>query len=339
MGKRLLITLIASCVLLIQGAPATAQPQQKPHAKHHSKHLAKHVKHPRKVAKKARSARTLAAHSLHSKHENDALANLVLEKTGGVPRLGSNIALIYDAAEQRPLYAKNAEVVAPIASITKLMTAMVVLDAHLPMHELITISEADVDTLKGTHSRLRPGVTLTRGEMLKLALMSSENRAASALARTYPGGTPAAVAKMNEKARELGMGSTRFLDSTGLNSANVSTAHDLVKMVDAADNYALIHEYTTSASHQVTPAGRRPLQYNNTNPLVKNASWDINVSKTGFINEAGRCLVMEAKIQGRPVIMVLLDSQGKQTRVGDANRVRKWMESTSASRARNTRDS
>ncbi|WP_035382731.1 D-alanyl-D-alanine endopeptidase [Ferriphaselus sp. R-1] len=328
MGNKLIFTLIASCALLVQGNPAMAKAQQK----HHHKAV--------KVAQKARIHKEFHAHKpqrVHSKQEDDELTNLVMEKAGTSPRLYSNIALVYDAESHRPLYAKNADTVAPIASITKLMTAMVVLDANLPMDEPITISEADVDTLKGTHSRMRPGMTLTRAEMLKLALMSSENRAACALARTYPGGTAAAVAKMNEKARALGMTSTRFLEPSGLNSNNVSTAQDLVRMVDAADNYALIHEFTTTASHVVTPAGYRTMQYNNTNPLVKNASWDIGVSKTGFINEAGRCLVMEANIQGRPIIMVLLDSQGKQTRVGDAARVKKWMES-SESRIRPTRN-
>ncbi len=328
MGSKLIIALMAGCALLIQSVPADAKPQHKHHLKA-AKTVQKVKAHKVKPHK--------ASHKHYSKQEDDALTNLVMEKAGTSPRLYSNIALIYDAQEHRSLYSKNADTVAPIASITKLMTAMVVLDANLPMNEPITISEADVDTLKGTHSRMRPGMTLTRAEMLKLALMSSENRAACALARTYPGGTAAAVAKMNEKARQLGMTNSRFLEPSGLNSNNVSTAQDLVKMVDAADNYALIHEFTTTASHQVTPAGFRTMQYNNTNPLVKNASWDIGVSKTGFINEAGRCLVMEANIQGRPVIMVLLDSQGKQTRVGDAARVKKWMES-SETRSRATRN-
>jgi len=175
-------------------------------------------------------------------------------------------------------------------------------------------------------------MTLTRGELLKLALMASENRAAAALARTYPGGTEAAVAKMNAKARELGMLNTRFLDPTGLNSGNVSTAQDLVKMVLAAQSYEPIHQATTSTSHIAEPAGYNPLLYRNTNPLVKNASWHIGVSKTGYINEAGRCLVMEANIKQHPVVIVLLDSWGKSTRIGDANRIKKWMESSLVTR-------
>jgi D-alanyl-D-alanine endopeptidase (penicillin-binding protein 7) len=253
--------------------------------------------------------------------------NAVVLKKHSSPRLRSSIALIYDIDSQRPLYSKNEDSVVPIASISKLMMAMVVLDAHQSMSQEITITAADKDHLKNTHSRMRPGTTLTRGEMLKLALMASENRAAAALARNYPGGTQAAVAMMNAKARELGMNDTHFLDPTGLNSGNVSTAQDLVKMVLAAKHYALIHEFTTTSMHMVELDGRRPLRYINTNPLVRSNSWDIGLSKTGYINEAGRCLVMEARIKNRPVVIVLLDSWGKRTRVGDANRVKRWMES------------
>ncbi len=269
--------------------------------------------------------------------QSDELTSEVL-KLASSPKLYSSIALIYDEQRQVPLYTKNADTVAPIASISKLMTAMVVLDAKLPLDEEISISALDIDMLKGTRSRINPGMKLTRSELLKLALMSSENRAAAALARTYPGGTDAAVAMMNYKARTLGMNDTRFLDPTGLNSGNISTAQDLVKMVQAARSYDLIHEFTTTPSHLVDMAGRRPMRFNNTNPLVKNASWDIGVSKTGYISEAGRCLVMQAKINQRPVIIVLLDSWGMRTRVGDANRIKKWMESAYA-RARSTRRS
>ena len=255
-----------------------------------------------------------------------AQANAI-SSAGSAPKLHSSIALIYDQQTQRPLYTKNSNAQTPIASITKLMTAMVVLDAQLPLDEEISINVADIDTLKGTRSRLRIGMTLTRSELLKLALMASENRAAAALARTYPGGYNAAIAAMNDKARELGMQNTRFLDPAGLNSNNVSTAHDLVKMVAAARDYLLIHQYTTAASHSVDGWRGREMRFVNTNPLVRNASWDIGVSKTGYISEAGRCLVMEATINQRPVIIVLLDSWGKRTRIGDANRIKKWMES------------
>ena len=259
-----------------------------------------------------------------------ALADAEQLQNSTSPRLGSSIALIYDQQTQRPLYTKNSDTLAPIASITKLMTAMVVIDANLPLDEVISIDTTDTDTLKGTHSRLKVGMSLTRSEMLRLALMASENRAAAALARTYPGGYYAAIAAMNAKAHELGMQNTQFLDPTGLNSNNVSTAHDLVKMVAAACNYPLIHQYTTSASHSVDGRGGREIQFRNTNPLVKNAAWDIGVSKTGYISEAGRCLVMGATINQRPVIIVLLDSWGKNTRIGDANRIKKWMESSNA---------
>lgn len=251
-----------------------------------------------------------------------------LQRVSASPQLRSNIALILDEKTLQPVYAKNAETVAPIASITKLMTAMVVLDANLPLNDEVSVDVADLDTLKGTHSRLRIGMTFSRSELLKLALMASENRAASALARTYPGGTAAAVAAMNAKARSLGMTNTVFHDATGLNSDNVSTARDLAKMVMAARKYALIQQYTTTATHSVDGWNGRELRFNNTNPLVRSASWDIGVSKTGFINEAGRCLVMEANINQRPTVIVLLNSWGKSTRVGDANRIKKWMEST-----------
>ena len=261
------------------------------------------------------------------------LIETILKPTSAL-KLRSSIALIYDEKGKLPLYSKNANAIVPIASITKLMTAMVVLDAKLPMDEKITISVLDVDTLKGTHSRVRPGMKFARAELMKLALMASENRAAAALARTYPGGTVAAVAKMNEKARELGMKDTYYRDSTGLNSGNVSTASDLVKMMLAAQRYEIIQQYSTSSTHSVAVSASRSLRFGNTNPLVKNTAWQIGVSKTGYISEAGRCLVMAAKITQRPVIIVLLDSAGKQTRVGDANRVKKWIESAYSRAAR-----
>ncbi len=273
-----------------------------------------------------------------AKTQDDELVSTALKFVSS-PKLRSSIALIYDEQGQSPLYTKNADTVAPIASITKLMTAMVVLDAQLPLEEEISISAQDIkDTRKSTHSRMRPGMKLTRGELLRLALMSSENRAAAALARTYPGGIDATVAAMNDKASELGMKDTRFTDPTGLSKGNVSTAQDLVKMVLAAQRYEPIQKYSTTSSHVVDVAGRRPMRFSNTNPLVKNASWDIGLSKTGYISEAGRCLVMQANINQRPVVIVLLDSWGSRTRVGDANRIKKWMESANT-RARGTRRS
>lgn len=207
------------------------------------------------------------------------------------------------------------------------MTAMVLLDANLPMDLELSVDEDELNSIKRARSRLRVGMTLTRNEMLRLALMASENRAALALARSYPGGTAAFVAAMNAKAQELGMQDSMFFDPTGLGSNNVSTARDLVKMVAAARDYSLINQYTTTASHSVDNLNGRTMRFSNTNPLVRNASWDIGLSKTGFINEAGKCLVMQATIDERPVIIVLLDSWGRSTRVGDANRIKKWMES------------
>jgi D-alanyl-D-alanine endopeptidase (penicillin-binding protein 7) len=242
-------------------------------------------------------------------------------------RLASANALVLDASADREIYAKGADAVTPIASVTKLMTAMVVLDAKQPEDELIGIDMGDLDLLKGSHSRLRLGTELPRHEMLRLALMASENRAASSLARHYPGGSSAFIAAMNAKARELGMMNTHFSDPTGLSSENVSTAYDLARMVRAASEYSQIREFTTTPSHYVElqPTGQL-LGFNNTNSLVKSSDWDISVSKTGFIREAGKCLVMLATIASRPVIIVLLDSYGRLTRVGDAMRVKHWLE-------------
>ncbi len=242
-------------------------------------------------------------------------------------KLGSANALVLDASAGQPIYAKGADAVTPIASVTKLMTAMVVLDANQSLDETLSIDIADVDVLKGSHSRLRLGTELPRREMLRLALMASENRAASSLARYYPGGTQACIAAMNRKARELGMMHTRFEDPTGLTSDNVSTASDLALMVQAAAAYPLIRDATTTASHyvEVQPLGT-VLGFNNTNLLVRTGQWDIQVSKTGFIREAGKCLVMLATIASRSVVIVLLDSYGRLTRVADAIRVKHWLE-------------
>jgi D-alanyl-D-alanine endopeptidase (penicillin-binding protein 7) len=242
-------------------------------------------------------------------------------------RLASAKAIVFNQLTGETLYDKNANVPTPIASVTKLMTAMVMLDAQLPLDEILSIGDQDVDYLKRTSSRLSVGTELTRGEMLQLALMASENRAASALGRHYPGGKPAFIQAMNNKARSLGMQSTSFVDSTGLDSNNVSTAQDLVKMVNAAYHYPEIRQVSTLPSQEITLLGRQyPLNFVNTNALVRGGSWTIGLSKTGFINEAGRCLVMQAEISGQPTIIVLLDSVGKMTRIGDANRIRKWVE-------------
>jgi len=247
----------------------------------------------------------------------------------GELNLRSNVALVVDQSTGQPVIAKNIDEVHPIASITKLMTAQVILDAQLPMAEPVLITEDDKDTERNSRSRLRVGAELSRTDLLQLALLASENRAAHALGRTFPGGMSAFVAAMNQKARTLGMTNTRFVDPTGLSSNNVSTASDLVKMVQSADRYALIREYSTTATHDVEVLGRQ-VRFANTNRLVGSDSWDISLSKTGFINEAGRCLVMQAKIQGRALTIVLLDSFGKFTRIADANRIRKWLNSPNA---------
>jgi len=250
----------------------------------------------------------------------------------GSPLLRSHAFLVQDLQSGEVLLEKNAGSVVPIASITKIMTAMVVMDANLSLVEELTISEGDIDTLRGTRSRLGMGTRLTREDMLRLALMSSENRAASALARHYPGGERAFITAMNRKASELGLYETRFSDSTGLHVGNVSSARDLARMVTAASHYPLIREYSTMGDYVVRANGRQ-MAFHNTNPLVKSERWQIGVSKTGFINESGKCLVMQAWFNSKPVAVVLLDSAGKLTRVADAQRIKRWLESMQASRA------
>jgi serine-type D-Ala-D-Ala endopeptidase (penicillin-binding protein 7) len=252
--------------------------------------------------------------------------NHYIVTNNGELRLASSAALVIDQEDGHTVYSKRADAISPIASITKLMTAMVVLDAQLPMDEQISVDSSDVDTLRNSSSRLAVGATLPRSEMLRLALMSSENRAAAALARTYPGGTPAFVSAMNRKAAQLGMQSSHFVDSTGLHSENVSTPEDLAKMVGAGTSYGLIREFTTTASADVEIPGRRSLEFRNTNALVRSKEWDIGLSKTGYISEAGRCLVMQATIASRPMIIVLLDSVGKYARIADAQRIKRWVE-------------
>lgn len=246
--------------------------------------------------------------------------------------LRSSAVLVQDQATGEILFEKNPNAVLPIASITKLMTAMVVLDATPDLNETLAISEEDVDLVKGTRSRLKVGTHLAREEMLRLALMSSENRAASALSRHYPGGREAFVAAMNSKSQALGLADTRFHDATGLTAANVSSPRDLAKMVDAAHQYPLIREFSTASDGEFSIAGRSQ-QFRNTNTLVKSPTWEIGLSKTGYINEAGKCLVMQAWLNNKPTIIVLLDSWGKMTRIGDANRIKRWIESASLVRA------
>ncbi|MAL98219.1 D-alanyl-D-alanine endopeptidase [Hydrocarboniclastica marina] len=241
-------------------------------------------------------------------------------------RLGSISAAVVEIESGEVLYLKNGGSVRPVASITKLMTAMVVLDADQPLDEKLTITRADRDLLKNTYSRVRFGSRLSRRELLLIALMSSENRAASALGRHYPGGKEGFVEAMNAKAASLGMLRTRFVDATGLSPGNVSTAGDLVKMVRAASGYPMISEFTTQADHVARFENPSySLSYVNSNVLVRRGSWDIALSKTGYINEAGRCLVMLTEVDGRQVAMVMLDSYGKWTPIGDAGRIKRWI--------------
>ena len=249
-----------------------------------------------------------------------------------VLQLFSSAAVVFNESNGEVLFSKNNTAPMPIASITKLMTAMVVLDAKLPMDEVITIDEADVDTLRNTGSRLPVGTALTRAEVMLLALMSSENRAAAALARSYPGGTQAFVSRMNRKAQAIGMRNARFYDSTGLNGGNVATAADLVSLVQAAHDYPEIRQFSTTPSHELVLASGRRLHYHNTNALVKNEDWQIGLQKTGFINEAGKCVVMQATIANTPLVIVLLDSDGKYQRLADANRIKRWLEAGGGAR-------
>lgn len=242
--------------------------------------------------------------------------------------LKSNAVMVVDQETHKVLFNKNGSTVLPIASLTKLMTALVVTDAGLPLDEQITISQDDVDTLKGSSSRLSVGTTLTRGELLHLALMSSENRAAHALGRTFPGGLARFVETMNVKSKLIGMSDTQYVDPTGLSPSNQASAKDLATLVSVAYERPMIRDLSTSPSYEVA-SGNRMLQYRNTNQLVNNPQWEIGLQKTGYISEAGRCLVMQATVAGRQLIMVFLDSAGKLTRIADAERVRRWMEAQS----------
>ncbi len=334
-------------------APEAAQAA---HAKKHhdkageAKHAARHVKaaHTKKVAALPKAKAHYSSRKQVTRHASVAgktafrrvaaheqfkqRLNIAEESAPQALQLFSNAAVVFNESNGEVLYSKNNTTAMPIASISKLMTAMVVLDAKLPMDELITIDDADVDTLRTTGSRLPVGTTLTRAETMLLALMSSENRAAAALARTYPGGTQAFVARMNRKAQAIGMKNARFFDSTGLNGGNAATAADLVMMVQAAHDYPEIRQFSTTQSHELVLSNGRHLHYNNTNSLVKDEDWQIGLQKTGFINEAGKCVVMQATIANTPLVIVLLDSDGKYQRLADANRIKRWIEAGGGAR-------
>lgn len=353
-----IVCAVLSCALALQGMPAWAGSK---HATHHGKTAAKASQgkaksvhgrgNAKKVAYKAaeRKSSRRAALAPVPARQKVRLAEQRARKAAAAkmtrvsalpsslhePSLYSSAVLVVNEQSGERIYEKNAQVVAPIASITKLMTAMVVLDMQLPLDELIAITDDDVDTLKNTRSRLAVGTTLTRGEMMHLALMASENRAAHALARTAAGGLAAFIERMNRTAQAHGMKDTRFADPTGLTSSNVSTANDLMRLVQAAHRYPEIHQYSTSETYSfVSNLNGRESVYNNTNPLVKSENWQIGVSKTGYISEAGKCLVMQATISDTPVVIVLLDSAGKLTRVGDANRIKRWLETNPGAKLR-----
>jgi D-alanyl-D-alanine endopeptidase (penicillin-binding protein 7) len=282
----------------------------------------------RSVPAKSATARTVVAKASKSPARPSPRPAWAAYSDGGVG-VESGSALVVDATGE-VVYAKNPDEILPIASITKLMTALVVLDAGLPLDETITISEDDKDHLRNSHSRLLVGSQLTRREALHVALMSSENRAAAALGRTHPAGKAAFVQLMNAKARQLGMLNTRFADTTGLDGDNVSTARDLVKLARAASAHPLIREFSTTAESEIDAGTRStPMLYRNSNRLVRGGHWDIQLSKTGYLNEAGRCLVMQAEVAGRPLVFVFLSGPGRQTPMGDANRIRVWLQNGS----------
>jgi D-alanyl-D-alanine endopeptidase (penicillin-binding protein 7) len=264
----------------------------------------------------------------HSRAGHAAVAELTKD---GDPNLRSTGVFVFDPTTGQTLFSKNADQQAPIASITKLMTAMVVLDANLPLDEAIEISTDDVDHIKNTSSRLPLGSHFRRDDLMRLALMASDNRAAAALGRSYPGGLATFVTAMNAKAQTLGLTQTHYVDSSGLSPQNVSSPADLGKLVAAASSYELIREYTTTQAVSVQlPDSKRKMNFVNTNALVRSSDWKIGLSKTGYINEAGKCLVMQAMIANQPIVIVLLDSWGRLTRVADANRIRHWLEKNSA---------
>lgn len=326
--RRKLLALLASLTLVaapLQGFAAKAETHGAKKTTSKSvaakKQVAKKQLAKKQVAKKTQKKKVLA-----SVPARKPVRQVVLNDDPTRLAIQSSAAVVIDQNSGKVLVEKQPDVVVPIASITKLMTAMVVIDAGLDLGEVIAISTEDIDDLKGTRSRLPVGTTMTRETAMLLALMSSENRAANALGRHYPGGIHAFAQAMNRKARSLGMFDSRFEEPTGLSSNNVSTAHDLARMVTAAARYPQIRMFSTTAEAKLELNGRIQT-FGNTNALVRSDNWHIGLSKTGYISEAGRCLVMQAWVADKPVIIVLLDSQGKMTRVGDANRIKRWMES------------
>lgn len=334
------LALAAAISMMFVLEPAAAATKHKGHAAAAKRVKAKRAYLAKVIADDNRERMVRRIEMVHGKrrvvyrrirHVAPAVAVLSAGEIAGLNRthdpldLRSNVAYVMDQTSSEVLFEKNAAVALPIASITKLMTGLLVVQAQQDLNEVLTITDADVDRHKFTSSRLAVGTRMTRGNLLHIALMSSENRAAAALGRNYPGGIQAFVEAMNAKARELGMNDTHYVDANGLSSENVSSARDLARLVKVAHQEPLLRQYTTDPNY-VVQAGGRPLQYHNTNYLVAMPDWNIGLQKTGFINEAGRCLVMQAMIQGRNVIMVFLDSKGKQSRTADAGRMRRWLE-------------
>ncbi len=329
--RKKISAILACCALMTIVAPQPVMAAGKAEAKETRKTSAKAANGKKstlagKSRQSVKSAKQAKKAAPVAKSANKGISRVSFSDDASRLALYSSSALVIDQTTGKALVEKQPDSVVPIASISKLMTAMVVLDAKLDMNEVIRISEEDVDSLKGTRSRLPVGTTMTRETAMLLALMSSENRAAHALGRHYPGGLAAFVQAMNHKAQALGMYHSRFEEPTGLSSNNVSTAHDLARMVTAAARYPEIRNFSTTAEARLDLNGR-VRDFGNTNALVRSDNWQIGVSKTGYIAEAGRCLVMQAWVADKPVVIVLLDSVGKMTRVGDANRIKRWMES------------
>lgn len=344
-SKNLIFTsLVLACAMLFSQADAashrTKHATKKAHSAKTSHHKVKHAslsskKHHRVVlAKNGKKSHIVASYAVHRTAHHAVLAPVERPSVGDLSGLNhgddpldlaSNAAFVVDQDSSKVLFEKNSEVSLPIASITKLMTSLIVVEAKLDLNEVIEITNDDLDKEKGTGSRLAVGAKLSRADLLHIALMSSENRAASALGRSYPGGLPAFVQAMNAKARQLGMNDTYYVDSSGLSSRNVASARDLVKLINAAYQFPLIREYSTDSKYVVNP-GKRVLEYGTTNKLVADSEWNIGLQKTGYIAEAGRCLVMQAIIEGRAIVMVFLDSKGKYSRLADAGRIKKWLQ-------------
>ena len=319
---KIAIAALALSISLVSPSLAQATSKKKAHA---SASAGKSTRAAVKPGRPSKGSRQVSLRHVSFEPARPSFGQLYgLHNTADSLELKSSVALVLDADTNEVLLSKNPQVVLPIASLTKLMTAVVVAEANLPLTEMLTVTDEDVDTEKGSRSRLRVGTTLSREEMLHLALMASENRAANALGRSYPGGLDAFVVAMNQKAHDLGMTDTHYVEPTGLSSRNQSSARDLALLVKAAQEHQIIREFSTSPNYQVE-VGNRTTQFRTTNALVRSPAWDIALQKTGYITEAGRCLVMQARMAGRQLIMVFLDSAGKYSRLGDAERVRRWV--------------